>query len=932
MQIKILLTALILSIWLNLSAQVVTTMPSFATEKDSITIIFDATKGDQGLKGYTGNVYAHTGVTINGKRWQNVIGNWGDDYAQPKLIKVATDLYHLVIGKPHDFYNVNQSTKITELSFVFRGSGSSAPTGRDFGGADIFVPLYEQSLSVALIEPSEDFSFVKLNQSINITAISKLSTQLSLYANNQLISSTEKDSITYSFLAAEAGKSIIKAVAKNSAGQSVSDSLVIIVRKETAIAELPDGIKYGINYIDNSTVTLALNAPYKEFVYVGGDFNDWEIDPNYELKLTPDKSVYWITLTGLTPNKEYGFQYLVDGNIVIQDPYADKILDPWNDSNIPASVYPNRMPYPFGKTDGIVSVFQTNQKEYAWKVNNFKRPPKDNLVIYELLVRDFVSTHSYKTLTDTLDYFVKLGINAIELMPVNEFEGNESWGYNPMMYFAPDKYYGTKDDLKAFIDAAHEKGIAVILDMVLNHAYGLNPMVRLYFDNANNRPSPANPWFNITSPNPVFSWGYDFNHERQATKDFIDRVNKYWLEEYKVDGFRFDFTKGFTNTSGDGSAYDNDRIAILKRMSGKIWEYDSTAYVILEHFAQNTEEKVLSDYGMMLWGNINGNYNEATMGYNESGKSNFSGVSYQTRGWTKPNLVGYMESHDEERLMYKNLQYGNFSGDYIIKNLHTALDRIKLAAAFFITVPGPKMLWQFQELGYDYSIDFNGRVGNKPIRWDYYEDVYRRNLNKTIAALINLKTKYPVFGTRDFTLNVSGSVKKISLNHETMSVLIVGNFDVVEKSISYGFKHTGKWYNYFEDDSIDVTDTEILVSLKPGEFKLLTDVKLPAPEANILTGIKKINSEIPSSYSLSQNYPNPFNPSTKIKYSISAGGNVSLKIYDMLGQEIKTLVEKYQNEGVYEVSFASENFTSGVYFYRLEINGFKDSKKFILLK
>ena len=113
---------------------------------------------------------------------------------------------------------------------------------------------------------------------------------------------------------------------------------------------------------------------------------------------------------------------------------------------------------------------------------------------------------------------------------------------------------------------------------------------------------------------------------------------------------------------------------------------------------------------------------------------------------------------------------------------------------------------------------------------------------------------------------------------------------------------------------------------------MLTDVKLPAPEANILTGIKKINSEIPSSYSLSQNYPNPFNPSTKIKYSISAGGNVSLKIYDMLGQEIKTLVEKYQNEGVYEVSFASENFTSGVYFYRLEINGFKDSKKFILLK
>ncbi len=115
--------------------------------------------------------------------------------------------------------------------------------------------------------------------------------------------------------------------------------------------------------------------------------------------------------------------------------------------------------------------------------------------------------------------------------------------------------------MKRFIDECHRHGIAVIQDMVLNHSYGQSPLVRLYWDKQNNRPSAQNPWYNPVSPNPVYSWGYDFNHESEATKIFVDRVNRYWLTEYKVDGFRFDFTKGFTNTPGDGSAYDAARIA-----------------------------------------------------------------------------------------------------------------------------------------------------------------------------------------------------------------------------------------------------------------------------------------------------------------------------------------------------------------------------------
>jgi pullulanase/glycogen debranching enzyme len=453
---------------------------------------------------------------------------------------------------------------------------------------------------------------------------------------------------------------------------------------------------------------------------------------------------------------------LVDGNLRIYDPYTEKILDGDNDQSIPATVYPNLKSYPTGKTSGLVSVLQTGQPAYSWNVPQFIRPAKGNLVIYELLVRDFVSTHWYKTIIDSLSYFKKLGVNAIELMPVTEFEGNDSWGYNPSTYFAPDKYYGTKNDLKALIDACHQNGIAVIQDIVLNHAYNSNSMAQLYWDNINNRPAANNPWFNTVSPNPNYSYGNDFNHESKDTKYFVDRVTSFWLTEYKMDGFRFDFTKGFTNTPGEGTPYDAKRIAILKRITNKIWSVVPDAYVILEHFCANTEETELANYGMMLWGNMNSNYSEASMGKIDATSSLIINISYKQRGWGFPNLVGYMESHDEERLMYNNITSGNSNSSYNIKDLSTALSRIQEAANLFIIVPGPKMIWQFGELGYDISINVNERLGDKPLPWsdglNYYSNSGRRKLFNTFASLIKLKNNYPVFSSSDFQLNTSFAV------------------------------------------------------------------------------------------------------------------------------------------------------------------------------
>ncbi|MDO8550140.1 MAG: alpha-amylase family glycosyl hydrolase, partial [Ignavibacteria bacterium] len=583
-----------------LFGQVVVTVPEFPTGNDSIIVYLDATQpGAEELLNYTGTVYTHTGVNTNFGDWQHVIGEWGNNQNQPSLTRLGQNSYQLTIGYPRQFYSVtNPAEQILALAFVFRSANASQQTR-----PDIFIDLYEPGVTVVINSPniSDQFgdplrspAFASQNDTIDVDlTAAEIGTEVSdftLYVNDVQVAQTNTNQINYEFIAAEHsdGANEFLAIVVDTAGLTDSAEFIIFVNPPVEDASLPPGNEYGINYDNSTTVTLALLAPYKEFIYVPGDFNDWKVNTDYYLKrdiIDANNVVWWVTINNLTLGQEYAFQYYVDGELRIADPYTEKVLDPWNDQYITNSTYPNLKPYPSGKTAEPVSVFQTDQVPYSWNITDFQRPEKTDLVIYELLIRDFLAAHDYKTLIDTLNYLKTLGVNVIELMPIMEFEGNESWGYNPSFHLAVDKYYGPKNDLKKFIDSAHANDIAVILDMVLNHAYGQSPLVRLYWDAANSRPAPNNPWFNVISPNPVFSFGYDFNHESQVTKDFVDRVNNFWLEEYKFDGFRFDFTKGFTNTPGDGGSYDQARINILKRMADKIWEVDSTAYVILEHFA-----------------------------------------------------------------------------------------------------------------------------------------------------------------------------------------------------------------------------------------------------------------------------------------------------------------------------------------------------------
>ncbi len=833
-----------LALGFTASAQI-TTNPEFPIATGSLTITFDATGTD--LANSTEDLYAHTGVTIDGNQWQKVIGSWGST-AQPKFTKVSTNNYTLTMPESiAKFYGVTSGT-ISEICMVVRSSSKQS--------SNLFITVYPETLDITITQP-DTTKIYTAGDIVNIKAVALAATNMTLTINGAAPMNFAGNSIDYAHTISETGTNTFAITATKDA-DSESKSRTIYVRRPTEIAELPSPtLKDGINYIDDQTVTLVLFAPNKDFVFVQGSFDNWTLGDDNQMKRTADGNRYWLTISGLTAQQEYCYQYIVDGTLYIADPYADKLLDPWNDKWIPTTTYPNLMPYPTGKTDGIISVFQTAQTPYNWTVTNFQKPESEKLVVYELHIRDFVAKHDFKTLIDTFDYFKNLGINAIELMPVNEFEGNESWGYNPSFYFAPDKYYGPKNDFKAFVDKCHENGIAVIIDMVMNHSFGQSPFVQLYFDpeaGDYGQPSAENPWYNQTSPNPVYSWGSDFDHESQATKELLTRINRYWIEEYKVDGYRFDFTKGFTNKGGDGWAYDASRIQILKNMADSIRIVSPDAYVICEHLADNSEETILANYGLLLWGNLNSSYNQLSMGWMSD--SDISKISYKNKGWSKPNLVGYMESHDEERLMFKNLQYGNGDGTYQIKEIPTALERMKLVSTFFIPIPGPKMIWQFGELGYDISIDEPCRVCNKPILWNYYEETDRKLLYDYTAQLIDLKKNNEVFSTSDFTMQTSGAVKQIILRGTETDVLIVGNFDVKQQKVKASFTENGSWTEHFTGATFVSTGTDS-VTLAAGESRIYSqtpmNVTVPdhAPIASNVTvnGYAGVGSRLTGTYS-----------------------------------------------------------------------------------
>ena len=839
-----------------------TSTPSPAIANGIVTLNFNKTGTP--LAAYTGTIYAHIGLTVNGSRWQNVKGTWGNNTTQPALTLVSGTTYKLDLTPDlYSYFGVPLSSSITEICVVLRNSAGNMQT------ADTFFNV--GSFQATLTSPGENSStIITSGGSLNIAASNTGgNASYTLKANGTSIN-TNASTSSYTFNHTNITSNQNYVLEMTQGTTSVSKRFSVIVNPNTVSQAMPSGLLDGINYnsTDLTKATLVLDAPLKDFVYVAGSFNNWQPTAAYAMKKDPTSGKFWLELTGLVSGTNYMYQYWVVDTTPISgtpslvktaDPYSTLVLSPFDDPTIPASSYPNMPVYPAGQ-EREVTVLQTGQTPYAWSsaTTNFVKPEKEKLVVYELLVRDFDASRSYQSVIDRIDYFKNLKINAIELLPVMEFEGNESWGYNTSFHMALDKFYGTSTKLKELIDVCHQNGIAVILDLALNHAFDRNPMVRMWMNDPDGDgwggPSSENPYFNTVAKH-TYSVGNDFNHASLLTKNYTKRVVKQWIEEYKIDGFRWDLTKGFTqnssatdNTGTDG--YQADRVAILKDYADYSWSLDPTHYTIFEHLGTDTEEKEWANYritespskGIMMWGKMTDPYNQLTMGFNSN--NDISRMNSTAHGFTKNRLMGYAESHDEERLMYKNIQFGNSLNGYNVKTPSTALARMSALGAVTLLVPGPKMIWHFGELGWDISIFAcnNGTVNTssdattgdckldtkQQPQWvsNWLGDANRGKIYSDWSKMITLKLNEPVFDGIATMASSTTLTPNIKITNSALAstqlkdVLILANFGLSTQNVATGFPYTGTWYNLMDNTTINVSDVAATISIPAGEYRI----------------------------------------------------------------------------------------------------------------
>lgn len=879
--------------------------PAFE-ENTSITITINGSSINESSWGVTGNnlymwawAFALDGLAQKGTPMN---GSWNNsDEASKFTYNQANDTYTKTFV-PTTYY---KTTGIGKIGFLIKAKDGTG----DKKSQDILIDV--GSFQVTVTSPAQNSTpIINSGSSFTISATNTNGNASYNLKSNGVSIHTNTSTSSYSFTQSNITSNQNYELEVLQGTTTIVKKFSVMVNPGTISQAIPSNLVDGINYDPNDTTKaiLVLDAPLKDFVYVAGSFNNWQPSSAYAMKKDTNSDKFWLELTGLTSGTKYTYQYWVfdasplansPAMVKTADPYSTMVLSPFDDPTIPSTSYPNLPDYPAGQ-EREVTVLQTGQTPYSWSnaTTNFVKPAKEKLVIYELLVRDFDAGRNFQAVIDKLDYFKNLKINAIQLMPVMEFEGNESWGYNTAFHLALDKFYGTSDKLKELIDKCHQNGIAVILDVALNHAFGRNPMVRMWMNDSDGDgwggASAENPYFNTVAKH-SYNVGEDFNHQQLRTQNYTKRVVKHWIEEFKIDGFRWDLTKGFTQkcTANDDSctnAYQQDRVDLLKTYADYSWSLDPNHYVIFEHLGTDVEEREWANYknGIMLWGKMTSEYNELSMGF----ASNISRMNSSSRGFAKHRLIGYPESHDEERLMYKNIQFGNSSNPaHNVKTLTTALSRMSAIGAVSLLIPGPKMIWHFGELGYDDSIFTckNGtanlptdatsgdcKLDTKPqLQWtnNWLTNANRFKIYSDWSKMIRLKTEEPVFSGTATVTNSSSLLQTIKITDANLpatslkDVVIIANFDATTQSVPTGFPYSGEWFNLMDNSTLNVVNVNDAISVLPGQFKIFGNKQafganasfvLPSDNFNIEsraeTCTNKNNGEIVISAAQTYNY------------------------------------------------------------------------------
>ena len=596
---------------------VFTVNPPTFDETDAITITFTVNETAYGVASSHALYLWAWSTDINGAQADcPTNGTWAASNAANKLTYVSssgsTGTYTFTMNTVKSFFG-NRANPLKSIGFLVKTVNGSVQSE----DGSLNVGRFQFNLTNP---PAGSINVVNSGTVINITGTASLAANYVVKSNGNPVytSSATYTKLNYKYTVKQ--DATIDVVATNPAdGTVVTKTFAVSLSLPVTSSPIPVYMSQCINYYpaDPTKVGLALYAPGKAYVHVIGSFNNWAVNGNYLMKRdTSNTNLYWIEITGLTPQQIYTFQYRTADGIKVADPYSPLVLSPYDDPyiNQNAVVYPNLPAYPTGQSFEV-SVIQTAKPAYPWVVTNFAKPAKENLIVYELLVRDFTTQQTWQSLIDKISYLKSLKINAVELMPVMEFDGNNSWGYNTAFHYALDKAYGTPEKFKEFIDLCHQNGIAVILDIALNHATGRNPLERMWMIDPDGDgfgdPAADNPFFNQVAKH-SYSVFNDFNHSKAETKYYVNRVLEQWIKEYKVDGFRWDLTKGFTQacTAGDDTctnAFQIDRVNILRGYADYQWSWDPTSYVIFEQLGTGSEEAAWANYkiaegkGVMMW-------------------------------------------------------------------------------------------------------------------------------------------------------------------------------------------------------------------------------------------------------------------------------------------------------------------------------------------
>lgn len=511
-------------------------------------------------------------------------------------------------------------------------------------------------------------------------------------------------------------------------------------------------------------VTFRVWAPGAASVSVAGAFNGWNTAANPLVLESAPSGVWSADVAAARTNHSY--KYVVNGSLWRSDPRGRIIQAGDNDNSV---------------------VVATNA--FNWNGDSASITNARDLVIYEAHVGTFPgAAGTFAAFANRLDELAALGVTAIELMPINEYPSATSWGYNPAYPFAVERNYGTPDELKGLVQAAHGRGLVTLLDVVHNHWDGDSSLWEI------DGTTPG-PYFYGSDPFTYTAWGPRPDYGRAEVREYINDTFRMWLDEYHVSGFRWDAPKHILYTTNDVFIPDG------LTMTTNALRMMATNYSGIWNIAEDTKEISGFDYHWDLtfaW------EIKSVLTQGSDADRDMPTVARNVAG--TPARIVFTESHDTT---------GDLNGGARLPTAihgaepegYYARKRSQLGQVLVMTSPGTPMIWQGQEVletnqfSDTRPMDWartNSQAGN----WRLYRDLIRlrRDLDGTSAGLK---------GDSASAYQVDNANKLIAYSRWDSAatgrwVVVVANFaNTVRSNQAVQFPAAGTWYALFNSDSTE---------------------------------------------------------------------------------------------------------------------------------